>query len=198
MLHYRAQRLSVARSRGNPISEEPARKPILDRTYVLLLKLRGTTSEERGRPMQRTKGNQHHRVDGASAERGRGGRLLRGEAVEEPVVLPALWLSGRQPGQETQANAISGAGTAGLISRLGQGTVMEGSNLPLRKWLLAIYLMHTSRKGVVQHADGAAHRRHAEDGVVPRTPHPRGDGLQGRADVRDGRGGRDLRRRQGG
>ena len=28
------------------------------------------------------------------------------------------------------------------------GTVMEGSNLPLRKWLLAIYLMHTSRKGV--------------------------------------------------
>ncbi len=28
------------------------------------------------------------------------------------------------------------------------GTVMEGTNLPLRKWLLAIHLMHTDRKGV--------------------------------------------------
>ena len=27
------------------------------------------------------------------------------------------------------------------------GTVMQGTNLPLRKWLLAIHLMHTNRKG---------------------------------------------------
>ncbi len=28
------------------------------------------------------------------------------------------------------------------------GTVMENTNLPVRKWLLAIHLMHTSRKGI--------------------------------------------------
>ena len=78
------------------------------------------------------------------------------------------------------------------------GTLMQGSNLPMRKWAIAIYLVTTNLKGVSSmklHRDLEIAQKNAWH-MLHRIP----QGHAGRrASVqRAGRSGRDLHRRKGG
>ena len=56
------------------------------------------------------------------------------------------------------------------------GTPMARSNIPLRKWAIAIYLCLTSLKSVLQHEAAPGYRRLAARRVVHASPHPRSVG----------------------
>lgn len=50
------------------------------------------------------------------------------------------------------------------------GTIFERSHIPLHKWLYAMYLLVTARKGYLLHADRQRDRRAAKVGMVYAPP----------------------------
>ena len=75
-------------------------------------------------------------------------------------------------------------------------TVMQGSNIPLHKWALAVFLLNTSLKGV------SSMKLHRDLGIsqpsrlAPGPPHPQGMGDGRWAVRRPGRSGRDVHWRE--
>lgn len=71
------------------------------------------------------------------------------------------------------------------------GTISEGTRLGLYKWLYALHLMCSSKKGHQRQPVFPRSRRAVQDGVVPVPPHPQGDGERAAAleAGRCGRGG---------
>ena len=77
------------------------------------------------------------------------------------------------------------------------GTVMEGSNLPLSKWAMAIYLLNTNLKGV---SSMKLHRDlgiHPKDGMASGSPHTQGMERRPGYILRACGDRRDVHRRQG-
>jgi transposase-like protein len=56
------------------------------------------------------------------------------------------------------------------------GTVFERSKVPLNKWLLATYLLTSSKKGMSAHQLHRTIGRHLQNRMVHVPPHPRSDG----------------------
>ena len=73
------------------------------------------------------------------------------------------------------------------------GTAIARSNVPLRKWAIAIYLCLTSLKSVFEHEAPPRPRREAEDRLVHAAPYPRGVGTRDeRRLLRSGRSRREF------
>ena len=56
------------------------------------------------------------------------------------------------------------------------GTVMQGSNLPLTKWAMAIYLMSTNLKGISSLKLHPGSENHPEGGLASQPPNTQGGG----------------------
>ena len=56
------------------------------------------------------------------------------------------------------------------------GTVMERSHIPVHKWLLAIHLLSSSKKGMSAHQLHRIAWHHLQVSMVSRASHPRGHG----------------------
>ena len=94
------------------------------------------------------KGHQRHGDGGDVRDGNGGGGVVRGAALAgRGDMLPAVRGTGRLPGQEREADAVS-VQDCGKYFSLKTGTAMEDSKLPLRLWAWAIYLEMTSLKGV--------------------------------------------------
>ena len=98
------------------------------------------------------------------ATEAQGGGVVRDVAVAGwRGVLPAVRQHERIQGEERQADAVSGAGTASGTFSIKSATALKDSKLPLKKWAWAIYLEMTSLKGV------SSMKLHRDLGVTQKT-----------------------------